>query len=124
MKENKKMITSHGLRVRSKSEVLIAEKFYENKVEFHYEEILHIGQEVFVPDFTIKADNGDLIYWEHCGMTGNQSYMRHHNMKIKKYEKIGIVPWKNLIITYDDENGNIDLAIVDSEIKNKILNKK
>lgn len=37
------------------------------------------------------------------------------------YETADIVPWKNLIVTYDNENGTIDLAIIDGEIRNKLL---
>lgn len=37
------------------------------------------------------------------------------------YETRGIVPWKNLIVTYDDENGHINLAEIDSIITNKLL---
>lgn len=37
------------------------------------------------------------------------------------YEKAGIVPWDNLIVTYDGADGNLNLAIVESEIKNKLL---
>ncbi len=117
----KKHCTSRGLKVRSKSEILIAEKLYEYGIEFHYEEILHIGEKTFVPDFTIRRSDGTLSYWEHCGMTANQEYMRHHRKKLNEYESIGIVPWKNLIVTYDDEDGNIDIAIIESEIKNKLL---
>ena len=37
----------------------------------------------------------------------------------KMYESVGVVPWKNLIVTYDDEDGNINVGIIESEIKNK-----
>ena len=37
------------------------------------------------------------------------------------YERAGIVPWKNLIVTYDDEYGGIDTRIIEAEIRNKLL---
>ena len=128
--EEKVHMTSRGLRVRSKSELLIAEKLYEFGIPFRYEEILNFGAKVLIPDFTIKkvADlpwqsepEESFIYWEHCGLTGNPEYMHHHKGKIEFYEKVGIVPWKNLIVTYDDERGNLNMAIVESEIRNKLL---
>ena len=42
--EKKIHITSRGLRVRSKSELLIAEAFYSHDVAFHYEEVLLLGE--------------------------------------------------------------------------------
>ena len=36
------------------------------------------------------------------------------------YAEAGITPWKNLIVTYDDENGLLDLRTVESEIINRI----
>ncbi len=29
--------------------------------------------------------------------------------------------WKNLIVTYDNEQGTIDIPIIESEIRNKLL---
>ena len=37
------------------------------------------------------------------------------------YAEAGIVPWKNLIITYDSEDGILDLEAVEAEIKNKVM---
>lgn len=37
------------------------------------------------------------------------------------YERAGIVPWKNLIVTYDDETGNLDLRMIEAEIRNRLL---
>ncbi|MCQ4635662.1 hypothetical protein NE619_02885 [Anaerovorax odorimutans] len=47
--------------------------------------------------------------------------MKRHKWKLAMYEKAGIVPWKNLIVTYDDENGNLDARIIEAEIINKLL---
>lgn len=115
--------TSKGLSVRSKSEVLIAEKLYEYGIPLRYEEVLHFGGRgsMMIPDFVLPNAAGGLYYWEHCGLAGNAEYMKRHRQKIENYEKIGIVPWKNLIVTYDDEYGNINTAIIDSEIRNKLL---
>ena len=128
--EEKIHMTSRGLRVRSKSELLIAEKLYEFEIPFRYEQVLKIGERILIPDFTIKKTEElpwqqeaeeSFIYWEHCGLTGNMEYMRRHKEKIEIYEKAGIVPWKNLIVTYDDDRGNLNAAIIESEIKNRLL---
>ena len=119
--EMRRHLTSRGLKVRSKSELIIAEKYYENAVQFRYEQILFYGTTKLVPDFTIRAPGGHIIYWEHCGMTNDENYISHHKWKMSIYEKMDIVPWKNLIVTYDDENGNVNIPLIESEIKNKIL---
>lgn len=121
MPERKIHMTSKGIYVRSKSEVLIAEKLYEAQVQFRYEQTLTIGKYEFSPDFTALSKSGKIFYWEHCGMPGNRDYMKHHKWKMEMYESVDIVPWKNLIVTYDNENGTIDLGIIESEIRNKLL---
>lgn len=81
-----------------------------------------IGKHKLVPDFMPKNKRtGKLYYWEHCGLVNNPSYMEHHRWKLGVYEKAGIAPWDNLIVTYDGADGNLNLAIVESEIKNKLL---
>lgn len=119
--EEKKHVTSRGLKVRSKSELLIAEKLYEYKVDFRYEQVMHIGKTTIVPDFTIRREDGKIIYWEHEGLTNVDSYIKWQRNKADLYASNGIVPWDNFIVTYDNAEGNIDLRIVESEIKNKIL---
>lgn len=65
--------------------------------------------------------SGEIIYIEHCGLTNDRDYMRHHKKKLADYENVGIVPWKNLIVTYDDEDGKINMAAVRAEITAKLL---
>lgn len=119
--EEKRHITTRGLQVRSKSEMLIAERLYHHQVAFRYEEVIHVGNKKYIPDFTIMCNNGNLFYWEHCGLPDNQSYMFKFKSKLEDYESIGIVPWRNLIVTYEEEGFNLE--IIDSEIRNKILSK-
>ena len=119
--KEKKHTTSRGLKVRSKSEVLIAEMLYIFNIQFRYEQVIRINGIVLVPDFTIRLPNGKIFYWEHCGLMSSREYREHQKWKMEMYEKAGIVPWKNLIVTYDDEDGNINVGIIESEIKNKLI---
>lgn len=112
--------TSQGLFVRSKSEVLLAEKLYEMKIPFRYEQTMKIGKFTVAPDFTCNVQK-QLVYIEHCGLTGNAEYMKHHKWKMELYESVGIVPWKNLIVTYEDENGFINLAVMEAQMKAMLL---
>lgn len=112
--------TARGLGVRSKSEVIIADRLDAYEIPFHYEEMLYIENHSFSPDFTILRKTG-IVYWEHCGLVNDAAYMQHHKWKLEMYEKAGIVPWKNLIITYDDEEGRLDARCIESEIALKLL---
>ena len=37
------------------------------------------------------------------------------------YEQAGIVPWDNLIVTYGDQYGNVDVREIESQIINRLL---
>lgn len=119
--EERRHITSRGVRMRSKSEVLIAELLYSYNVDFHYEEILYSDAGLLAPDFTIRRKDGKLFYWEHMGLTSNEQYIMRQFKKIEIYYRAGIVPWDNLIISYDDIEGNVDTRSIRSEIENKLL---
>lgn len=119
--DEKKQTTSRGLHVRSKSELLIAEKLYEFDIPFRYEELIRIAGRQYAPDFTILKRSGDLFYWEHMGLMENQNYRYKNKLKLAAYERAGIMPWRNLIITYDEYDGGINLAVIESEIRNRLL---
>lgn len=120
--EEKRHRTSKGLKVRTKSELLIAEKLYEYGVPFRYEQLLYYDDDKYLaPDFTIKKPDGSLYYWEHEGLTNNKKYLEKQVWKSQIYASLNIVPWKNFIVTYDNEDGNIDIRIIESEIINKLL---
>lgn len=118
--EQKVQLTSRGLKVRTKSEVVIAEMLDAAGIFYRYEQMIYIEDFSFAPDFTILTDRGT-IYWEHAGMIHDEEYCNHHKWKLSMYEKAGIVPWKNLIVTYDTENGGLDTRIIRSEIENKLI---
>ena len=120
--EKKNKRTSRGLMVRSMGEVACAEQFYYHDILFRYEQVLVIEGFEFAPDFTIRRKrDGKIFYWEHCGKPYDKGYMQHHKWKLEMYEKVGIVPWDNLIVTYSDQNNNSDVRLIQSEILNKLL---
>ena len=122
MPERRIHTTSRGLLVRSKSELAISEAFYKYEVPFRYEQLLEIGAYKTAPDFMPRNKRtGEQLYWEHCGMPENEEYMKHHKWKMNLYEGVGIVPWKNLIVSYDGADGTLNIAEIESVIKNKLL---
>lgn len=110
--------TDKGENVRSKSEALIANKLLEFAVPYRYEQVLHIGLEEFAPDFTVRSRRtGKTFYWEHFGLINNKKYMEKHWWKLRLYASAGLRPWDNLITTYDDVNGSLNLPFIEAIIK-------
>lgn len=118
--EEKIHMSIGGIKVRTKSELLIADRLELYDLPFRYEDTLGYRQYSFNPDFSVMTTKG-IMYWEHCGMMNDPKYRRRNEWKLQIYNKIGVVPWKNLIITYDFEDGGLDLRIIESEIVNKLL---
>lgn len=101
--------TVRGELVRSKSEVIIANALHYNGLDYEYEPELKLEDKVKRPDFKVEDyDTGVVWYWEHCGMMTDPQYKKRWEDKKKFYEKKGIIEGKNLIVTYDDENGGLD----------------
>ena len=119
--EELRHITSRGLRVRSKSEILIAEALYRYDLPFHYEQVYRAGSISISADFTIRRADGKVFIWEHEGLINKRVYVEWQRKKAELYASVGFYPWDNLIVTYDTGDGNIDLRIVESEIRNKLM---
>lgn len=80
----------NGIRVRSKSEVLIANMLIDLGMFFLYEKPLDLGDAVVHPDFTIlDVRNRREIYWEHFGMMDDPEYRTKAFGKICMYETNG-----------------------------------
>lgn len=95
--------------VRSKSEVMIANALFSNRIPFRYECVLTLDQTNFYPDFTIRhPKTGERIYWEHFGMMDKPSYCSSAFNKLRIYAEHGIIPTINLITTYETHNTPID----------------
>lgn len=118
--------TSFGLKVRSKSEVLIAELLHAAGIPFRYEpEIILYDKDnkihKFCPDFVIKLPDGTYIYWEHWGLFSDEGYRQRNYRKLENYFHTGIILSENLIITMDTEEGGIDAMSVLRVIQGQIL---
>lgn len=110
-----------GNYVRSKSEGLIDMVLTEHAIPFRYECELIIGTQTFYPDFTlINPTNGKIIYWEHLGLMDNPNYAKNVFSKIRTYYNNGIIPGKNLIITY--ETSENPFSYVQAEAALTIMN--
>lgn len=94
--------TTAGLRVRSKSEIIIAETLSKQGVPFRYEYPVEINGRTFHPDFyCLDLSNRQEIIWEHFGMMTDPDYAENAAGKLEVYIKNGWIPGKNLIVTME-----------------------
>ncbi len=101
--------TRKGLRVRSKTEVIIADILDELAVPFIYEKPLRLNSDVVHPDFTLlDVKNKKEIYWEHFGMMDDIEYRNNAFFKIRKYEEAGLFQHDSLIWTFETSKYQIN----------------
>lgn len=120
--EDLRSVAADGERVRSKGELYIKSRLDHYGLEYRYEAPLEIPDLSYVPDFTIRRRRDrKLVYWEHLGRVTDRKYMENNRKKFDDYERYGIVPWDNLIITYDYENGGLNARLIDAMIEAWLL---
>ena len=93
--------TKRGERVRSKSELNIANALAAKGIPYKYEcpLIFKNGTKIH-PDFTVlNVKERRQIYWEHRGMMDDKDYATRSVLRIKTYMKNGIFIGRDLIIT-------------------------
>lgn len=114
--------TVKGDKVRSKSEVIIANLLADNNIAYEYEKKLEYENGRWIePDFTIIKEDGTELYWEHLGMLGVESYDNRWLEKQEIYEKYFS---DNLIITYEGANITNNTLEVINQITCKNNNSK
>ena len=114
--------TSTGLRVRSKSEVIIAEALNRMGIPFRYECPLNINGKIIHPDFTIlRLHDRREIYWEHLGMMDDTDYRNNAFQRIYDYEATGIFPGDRLILSFETIRLPLNVRNVEKLIRHYIL---
>ena len=95
-------LTQKNEKVRSKSEVLIANTLYHYGITYRYECPLNIGSRIIYPDFMIlRISDRKELFWEHLGMMDDTAYRNSAFLKIQEYEKMGFFPGDQLILTVE-----------------------
>lgn len=107
--------TNQGERVRSKSEVLIANALAHQKIPYRYEYPLTLHRNhtyrtsqntttttTLYPDFfCLNLRTRQEIIWEHFGLMDSPEYLHNTVSKLKLYAQNRILPGKKLIITME-----------------------
>ena len=126
--DSQKYYTANGERVRSKSEVIIADALLRNGVPYCYEVPLKLkrrgeaGSVTFHPDFLcLNVRTRKEFYWEHFGKMGNEDYKENTVGKLNMYVENGFFPGRNLIFTMESGVESLDTRIVEKMIKEFLL---
>lgn len=105
--------TSSGERVRSKSEVMIADALKQAGIPYRYECPLQLGNMTIHPDFCIlRVRDRETLYWEHLGMMDDPEYCNNAIHRIRCYEYYGIYPGINLILSMETSQIPINTAVI------------
>lgn len=102
--------TTRGELVRSKSELLIAEKLNVLGINYYYERALEGTVEPgrLRPDFSFIDDAGDVIIWEHLGRMDVARYREGWAWKKNWYSLNGYAEGRNLFTSTEEQIRDID----------------
>ncbi len=106
-------------RVRSKSELNIANLLDAFNVPYKYERPLKLSNGVVIhPDFTLlDVKRRKEIYWEHRGMMDDREYAKQAVLRVKTLLKEGICLGDNLIITEETTANPLGTDEIEAVIK-------
>ena len=108
------ILTNKGLRVRSKTEKIMADYFDSMGICYKYECPLYLDNFGYVyPDFTFFSPKTmEEIYWEHEGMMDKTEYAQAAVKKIDLYEQNNIFPGERLILTFETSVTSINSKLL------------
>lgn len=119
--EELKFPTTNGVLMRTKSEVIIANRLEHFLIPYLPEMPFWFPYNMYpiYPDFTILRPDGSIIIWEHMGLMDDEKYFLKSCRKIRDYRQNGYSQHTNLIITWEDDI--IEANMIDDIIKSRIL---
>ena len=116
------LMTAHGERVRSKSEIIIADALFRRGIPYRYEyphELLLAGARnrkriVVYPDFTcLNVRTHREIVWEHFGMIDVPEYCQNMASKMEMYLQNGFCMGKNFVMTTETHDRPLNSMMVE-----------
>ena len=74
------------------------------------------------PDFFIlNKRTRQEYFWEHLGMMGDSQYAAKNQVKMEQFARQGIIPGKNLIVSFECGERPLSTEYVDRIIKELLL---
>lgn len=120
-------LTSRGERVRSKSEMIIADILAKNNIPYKYElpqQMKAAGGKLIpvYPDFTcVNLRTRQEFLWEHLGRMDDPEYAKKTVRKLRTFRRNGIFLGKNLLVTTECDGIPLDRKEVEILVKTFLL---
>ena len=107
-------LTDRGERVRSKSELMLANKMNSYGIPYQYEYPLQLqGFGLIHPDFRILlARSGRVVYLEHNGMMSDPMYLDSFMKRQAAYIRNGMIPGRDVIFTFESADHPLDSKVI------------
>ena len=117
------IVTDSGHRVRSKSEKIIADKYFHPGIPYRYEYPVFLKDLGFVyTDFTLlDIRERLLVRHEHFGMMQDRDYCRKAMVRIEAYEKDGYVSGRDILYTFEGDDHTLDMAELSALIQHRFF---
>ena len=106
-----------GFKVRSKSEVIIADWLYEAGILFHYEEQLLLSEDPSCPDFYVPITLIEKYAWEHFGAMDKENYFHRTRGRVLNYLDHRWFPGINMITTYETKKNPLSEELVEKHVR-------
>ncbi|MCR5343777.1 MAG: hypothetical protein K6E70_10505 [Butyrivibrio sp.] len=115
--------TEKGVKVRSKSELLIANALEKRGIPYRYEYPIKIkGIGNVRPDFTcFNCRTRKEFIWEHFGMMDDMGYVNRNIPKLNSYEQSGYFPGENMITTFETSQNPLGSGTIKMMIEKYLL---
>ena len=106
--------SARGDRVRSKSEVLIADILDEFGIPYRYEAPLSLKNGYTIhPDFTIlRLPSRTVCYLEHCGRMDDEIYVHAFLRRENTYIENGLIPGRDVFYTFESGASPINTKLL------------
>lgn len=110
--------TQKGERVRSKSEVMIANELSTAGLPYLYELPFKVEGGVLHPDFSVlRISDRQVVRWEHIGLMDYEEYRNEVIERLRKYASRGVVIGNGLIITIETALHPLNIEDIRAVIK-------
>lgn len=110
--------TKRGERVRSKSEIMIADALTYCKIPYRYEfpVTMKNGSAVYPDFYCLNVKTREEVIWEHFGLMSNPEYVENAVFKYNSYVANGYEPGRTFVMTFESESNFLSTRTIDSII--------
>ena len=115
--------TARNERVRSKSEIIIADTLNRHNIPYRYEYPFYVdGLGELHPDFLcLNVGTRKAYIWEHFGIMSDVEYANLALRKMEKYALAGFFPGVNIIFSFENASHPLSSRIIESNIRNFLI---